>query len=248
MKTDPLYITIEDNEYFNAYKIFDKKAFPEKAGKQVDACADDFALIKYWESIIFQEIRNNRKEFVRELHTPQFATSTPNPIAVLRYHSVGINTGVASFFVSAYSLLDKFARLVARLIIPKAEVGFSSLENWLSSNVREKHMNIQKRDLVIKLVHEAKINWLDEIIKKRVHITHYGSLQDLTFLQVPFSKPTAMINEEDIVSPMISFKGSRIDLNDLIQKIVGLIENMIKKIIALIPNVTIENQGRFQYG
>jgi hypothetical protein len=185
----PLYITIEDNEYWMAYKVFDRNAFPEHVGHQVDACADDLALIKHSIYIIHQEILNSRREFLQEIHKPHFTTAMPDPIKVLRYHSVNFQAGVISFFVSVYSLLDKFARLIANLIIPSATVGFDKLGNWLSSNVREKHMDTEKRDLIIKIIKNAKCNWLEDLIKKRVNITHYGTLKDLslissTFLQI----------------------------------------------------------------
>jgi hypothetical protein len=232
-----LYLTIEDNEYMVAYKIFDTNAFPEHVGSQVDACADDLALIAHSRSIIYQETLNGRREFVQELHKPYYATATPDHIKVFRYHSVTFQVGVVSFFISIYSLLDKFSRLVAALIIPSSMVGFDKLRKWLSSNVREKHMDIEKRDLIIQIINNAKDYWLDDIINKRVHITHYGTLKDLSLMQVPFSKPPSLIGEDEIILPTISFKGSRRDLVNLSQEIESNIKIMLKEIIALLPNV-----------
>jgi hypothetical protein len=56
-------------------------------------------------------------------------------------------------------------------------------------------------------------------------------------IQVPFSKSSSVIEEDDIILPTISFKGSRRDLVAFSQEMERNIKIMLKEVIALLPNV-----------
>ncbi len=247
MKSRVIPIDIVGPEEFKALEIFNSNAFPKGLRSSVMACADQLALISYSTRIIQSAINQDFKKLIEELHNnPSFKGFVPNrqKPALVICRQVGFQAGVQSFFITIKSMLDIYARIVVKAIMPKSNFfGFGKKQfngrkisggRLLSFLERSVPRSYVYRGKLIEVLVNHIDDWISDVVDARDAIVHDGVLKNIIPMHVPMLKKPHEITDDDIILPSIQKKG---DILAYCHDIRKNIDCMLKETLVLLPGV-----------
>jgi len=247
MKNRVITIDITSPEKWKALGILNPNAFPSGLKPSAMVCADQLALISYSIRIIRKAIYEDLKKLIEELHrNTSFKDFVPNPQkpALVICRQVDFQAGVQSFFITAKSMLDIYARIVVKAIMPESNFfGFGKkkfqgrkisggrLLNFLEGSVPRSYTY---RGKLIEILVNHINDWISDVVEARDAIVHDGVLKNIMPMHVPMLKKPHEITEKDIILPSIQKKG---DILDYCHDVWKNIDSMLKETLVLLPGV-----------
>lgn len=250
MSPNVIPVLIVGPESWESFKILNPNAFAANLRFYVRACADKLALIRYSMRIIRKEIDRDVEGFVKQLsHGASFKDFVPNPkkLPLAIYHNMTFQAGLQSFFITTKSMLDMYARIVAKAIMPKSNFfGFKkalfqgkkipggALLNFLERSVPRTYAN---RDKLIGILCNHIDSWISDVVRLRDEVVHEGQPNDLIEMCVLLSKNPQEITREEIILPTIHGKGTILEYCQVVQE---SIYRMLRETLGLLPSVDTE--------
>ncbi len=240
-------IDIVGPEKFEALGMLNPNAFPKGLRPSAMACADQLALTSYSIRVIRKAIYQDLKKLIEELHgNPSFKDFVPNPqkptLVICR--QIDFQAGVQSFFITIKSVLDIYARIVAKAIMPESKFfGFGKkkfkgrkipggcLLNFLERSVPRSCIYKEK---VIEIIVSHIDDWISDVVDARDAIVHDGVLKSIIPMHVPMLKKPHEITEKDIILPSIQKEGDILGYCHDVRKNIGC---MLKETLVLLPSV-----------
>lgn len=247
MKNRVIPIDIVGPEKWKALGMLNPNAFPKGLRPSVMACADQLALTSYSIRIIRKAIYQDLKKLIEELHrNPSFKDFVPNPQkpTLVMCRQVDFQAGVQSFFITIKSVLDIYARIVVKAIMPESNFfGFGKkqfkgrkisggrLLNFVEGSVPRSYAY---RGKLIEILVSHIDDWISDVVDARDAIVHDGVLKNIIPMHVPMLKKPHEITEKDITLPSIQKKGDILGYCHDVRKNIGC---MLKETLVLLPGV-----------
>jgi hypothetical protein len=128
------------------------------------------------------------------------------------FHNLSFATALNSALVILKSLLDLYARLIGKLLVPNGEVfGFNSADfrgrkklaggrflNWVE---RSTPASFSARDEFVGVFLRHLSEWLDRAVEYRDNVVHDGVIPGLTEVTAALDKPIESLTEADLRLP-----------------------------------------------
>ncbi|MEE8584472.1 MAG: hypothetical protein V3T83_06420, partial [Acidobacteriota bacterium] len=121
-------INLVDQHFWKASTLFNANAFPPHVKSDARKCGDRFAILTHSVDLVLQEPGLERRRLLEEIRThPGFVGFDPglDKTAIVVFHNLYFVSGVYSALMAVKSLLDLYAQLIARLLVPGASVQFN---------------------------------------------------------------------------------------------------------------------------
>jgi hypothetical protein len=148
--------------------------------------------------------------------------------------------------IAVKSLLDFYARLMARLIVPKATVfGFSKdtykgrkivggrFLKWIESSTPSTFVHRQKLLAVLVASIDA---WIQEAVGYRDAVVHEGGIPGLTEVMAALDMPPDDLQEDDLVMPMMP---NGVAVTEYCELLVQRAGALIAETIVLLPDIDV---------
>jgi hypothetical protein len=207
-------IIVVDRHFAAASALFNPNAFPQRVKREAAVCGDRLAILAHSVEIVMREPALDRSRLLQTIREDQaFKGYSPHPDkpAVLILHNLSFVSGLNSALIAAKSLLDLYSRLVARLLVPSANV-FSfgkgtykgrrvaggSFLNWLDKSTPQ---SFEHRDELPLAFLRHVDDWADQAVAYRDAVVHFGVIIGITEAQIPLYKALADLRESDVVLP-----------------------------------------------
>jgi len=247
VKNNVIPIDIIGPEKWKALEILNPNAFPSGLKPGALACADQLALISYSTRMIRKAVDEDLKKLIKELnHNAAFKDFIPDPQkpALVICRHIDFQAGVQSFFITTKSVLDIYARMISKAIVPKSDlfsfgkapfkgkkITVGTLLNFLEKSVPRSYSD---RGKLVEILVSHINDWISDAVEARDAIVHDGVLKNIIEMHVPMLKKPQEITADDIILPSIQGKGS---ILGYCQGIRQNIDRMLKETLVLLPGV-----------
>jgi hypothetical protein len=208
-------VLVVDRHFWEASALFNPNAFPDRAKPEASLCGDRLAILTHSVEVLKADPGLSRGQLLNQVRNdPAWAGFKPDPEkpAVLIFHNLSFATGLYSALIMLKSLLDLYARLVRRLLVPKADMfGFASGEykgrknlaggkflRWLEKSTPA---SFARRDELVATFLRHLDEWLDQAVEYRDHIVHDGFVPGVTEMMAPLDKTPQALTENDLILP-----------------------------------------------
>jgi hypothetical protein len=243
----PISIVIVDPNFWSASALFNPNAFPDRVKEDAAACGDRLGILTHSAEVVTREPGLNRALLLRQLRENRAFGSFQPPAdkpTVIIFHNPSFLSGLYATLISVKSLLDLYARLVAKLIVPSASVfGFNSGQfqgrnvsggrflSWLESSTPREFK--RRQDLISVFMHNLD-EWLERAVAYRDSVVHDGEVPGLREAMLPFTDEAAHLRESDIVLPMMP-DGQPV--SDYCSAVVERVRALVAETLLVLPNV-----------
>ena len=242
-------VVMVDPHFWRAAALFNPNAFPENSRGDASRCGDRLAILAHSVEIVMNEPGLNRSRLLDQIRAEpafkDFKASADKP-AVLIFHNLHFVSGLYSALIALKSLLDLYARLVGRLIDPKATVfGFSSGQykgqnlsggkflRWLEGSTPVAFQN-RERLVSIFLCHIDR--WLNQAVSYRDAVVHDGAIPNLREVMVPLDKELSGIAASDLSLPTMPDGTS---VTGYCEQLVANTRALLAETLPLLPGIDI---------
>jgi hypothetical protein len=207
-------IFVVDRHFVEGTTLFNPNAFPGHVKAEALACGDRLAILAHSVGILMREPVLDRSRLVREIRENKaFEGYSPRPDkpSVLILHNLNFVVGLNSALVAMKSFLDLYARLVAKLLVPSANLfGFNKasfkgqrlaggrLLNWIEDSAPQ---SFEHRDELVAVLSRHIDRWVGQAVEYRDAAVHHGAIPGITEAYVPLNKAIDQIDESDVVLP-----------------------------------------------
>lgn len=248
-QTMPTSIVVVDPHFWNASALFNPNAYPERTKQDATACGDRLGILKHSVELVRREPALNRALLLRQLRDNHAFGSFQPPVdkpTVIIFHNLSFLSGLFATLISVKSLLDLYARLIARLVVPSASVfGFSSGQfrgrnvsggrflSWLESSTPR---DFARREALISVFLLNLDQWLEQTVAHRDSVVHDGTVPGLREAMVPFTTGVANLRESDIVLPAMPDGQS---VTDYCSAILDCTRALIAETLLMLPEVNL---------
>lgn len=238
---------IVDQHFWNASTLFNANAFPPHVRNGVTTCGDRLAILTHSVELVLREPGLDRHRLLEDIcRHPSFAGFAPRPDkpAILIFHNLSFVSGLYSALIALKSLLDFYARLIARLLVPGANVfGFNNgaykgrnisggrFLKWIESSTPSSFGN--RNALVEAFLNHLDV-WLHKAITYRDAVVHDGFIPGMTEVMVPLDKGLDQLRESDLVLPMMP---DRVTVTEYCELLVTQIRSLVTETMLLMPDI-----------
>lgn len=249
------FIEFTSKEKYATFGIFNKNAYPPQLSSIVEACSSRTAMFLFHITTINREISAVKRMFLNkstEVFTKPWANGFIKAKVNLDVDFIVIYDGIE--YLSAFnstlhslkSLLDIYANLIAKLILPSASLKFSkskykdqvisggSIVKWLKTSVPSSFQNGAALSGII--IHHS-IDWITEAVKYRDRLSHYGDIKGMQHMQVLLKRQYPPFNPSDIMPPMMP--DGRL-VTDYCLEMVNKLNTFMKDSLKLLPNINLK--------
>lgn len=244
-------VVLVDPHFWRAAALFNPNAFPARARGDASMCGDRLAILTHTVEILMNEPGLNRTRLLDQIRAdPAIRDYKPHPDkpTILIFHNLHFVSGLYSALIALKSLLDLYARLVGRLIVPTATVfGFSSGQyngknvsggkflRWLEGSTPE---SFKTREKLISVLLGHIGGWLDQAVTYRDAVVHHGAIRDLREVMVPLDKELSEIDASDLLLPTMP-DGTAV--TSYCEHLMMNIRALLAETLPLLPEIDIAN-------
>lgn len=243
--TTPLIMV--DTHFWSASALFNANAFSGHIRDDATTCGDRLAILTHSVDLVLREPGLDRPRLLDDIRRhPSFAGFKPqtDKPTILVFHNLSFVSGMYSALIALKSLLDLYARLIARLLVPKASVfGFNSAAyegrsisggkflRWLEGSTPS---SFGHRDELVSILLSHVDAWLHEAITYRDAVVHDGFIRGMTEVMVPLDKELDQLRESDLTLPMMP---DGIAVTEYCEKLVRQTRSLITDTLVLMPGI-----------
>jgi hypothetical protein len=240
-------IIVVDPHFWNAAALFNSNAFPPRVRTCSATCGDRLAILTHSVEIVLNEPGLDRRRLLEEIRRhPSFAGFKPQPDkpALVIFHDLSFVSGLYSALIALKSLLDVYARLIARLLVPSASVfGFTSgvyrgrkisggkFLNWIEGSSPSSFGDRDKL-LSVFLVHID--DWLQKAVSYRNAVVHDGFIEGVTEVMLELDKEPEQLHESDLVLPLMP---DHVAVTDYCERLVTRTQTLLTETLLLMPGI-----------
>lgn len=240
-------IIMVDAHFWSASALFNANAFPPHVKNDATTCGDRLAILTHSVDLVLREPGLDRRLLLEDIRRhPSFAGWAPRPDkpAILVFHNLSFVSGLYSALIALKSLLDLYARLIARLLVPRASVfGFNSgaykgrnisggkFLKWIEGSTPSSFGN--RSELVSAFLGHLDA-WLHEAITYRDAVVHDGFIHGMTEVMVPLDKGLEQLRESDLVLPMMP---DRVAVTEYCERLVTQTRSLVTETMLLMPDI-----------
>lgn len=253
MSKSVIPIILVSPELSHVFRILNPNAYANHIRADVMACADKMALVTHSVLLVQQAIERDLGNFLSDLTDESkygyaFKGFVPDPQkpALAVYRSIGFQVGLQSFFITTKSMLDIYARVICKSIVPQSTIfGFNEgtwrgrkivggrLLNWIE---RSSPATYTKKEELISILDAHIHDWIAGAVECRDDIVHEGHVPGLIDMCVSLLNKPQDITRAEIILPAIKDKGNVLEYCQEIQ--MG-INRFLKETIVLLPDVDV---------
>lgn len=210
----PISVVIVGPHFAKASALFNPNAFPPHAKADAAACSDRFAMLTHSVGLVLNEPGLDPSHLLQQLRENRaFGDFVPPPDkpCVVTFHDLSFLGGVYATLISLKSLLDLYARLIAKLLVPTATVfGFKSgrykgrnvsggsFLTWIEKSAPKGY---PKREQLLMLLLEHISGWIDQAVSYRDAVVHDRMVGGIREACVAFNRPVARLRDSDVILP-----------------------------------------------
>lgn len=240
-------VIMVDPHFWNASALFNANAFPPRVRNDATICGDRLAILTHSVELVLREPGLDRYRLLDDIRKhPSFAGVAPRPDkpVIFVFHNLSFVSGLYSALIALKSLLDLYARLIARLLVPGASVfGFNSgaykgrnisggkFLKWIEGSTPSSFGN--RRELVAAFLSHLDV-WLHKAITYRDAVVHDGFIPGMTEAMVPLDKGLDQLRESDLVLPMMP---DRVTVTEYCERLVTQTRSLMMETILLMPDI-----------
>ncbi|MBN2395504.1 MAG: hypothetical protein JXC36_03455 [Candidatus Atribacteria bacterium] len=249
---DKAYIKFVGEERWATFGIFNGNAFPPGLEGIVSDCSSRAAMFLYHVNALNMNMTASKRMFIRQLKSnlsEQWTQGFVNTKINRDMNFMAIYDGLD--YLAAFncmlqelkSLLDIYANLMAKLIIPSAQLKFSKaiIEGinisggkvvlWLRNSAPT---NFANTSLLSEVIVKHSTDWITQAVKYRDTLIHYGDIKGLKHMHVMLKREYPPFNEAEIELP--AMPDGRL-LTDYCIGLVDKLANFLDESLKLLPNV-----------
>lgn len=245
MEEKTVYLKFLAESDWISSRYFNENAYPENVKKLVSACLRRFSLASENLRNMHIQYEQDMSIFLKWVNDEITKIVTKKDLIYeVSYESPHYISNLYMIFIMIKSFLDIWTRVGATLIDSKAKIyGFHKAKinneqlaggnyiNWLQRSVP------QTRDIksLNKLVYGNVKSWINDVVKYRDQIIHYGEIKNLKPVRIIIKeKPKTKYKKSDLIQASMP---NNISVLDYCQDIVSNLNSFTMNCIKLLPNI-----------
>ena len=243
-------IIMVDAHFWQASRLFNPNAFPERVKTDALMCGDRLAILAHSVEVVLNEPGLDRRRLLEGIQRePSIAGFQPNSDkpTVLVFHNLSFVSGLYSALIALKSLLDFYSRLMARLLVPTASVfGFrrgpygdrqisgGKFLRWIQASAPNSFGN---RDILVSVLLANIDQWVGKAVSYRDSVVHHGSIKGMTEVVVPLDKEPHQLRQTDLVLPMMP---DGVAVTDYCKHLLNSCRSLLGETLLLMPEIDFE--------
>lgn len=225
--------------------VLNSNAFNNVNDRVLEACKKRLAIFLHHSNVIRVTVERDLDLFYSRLSDPAFGTLSQDTIeegVVAIYAGVSYLTALHGILYSLKSFLDIFAFFVCGSIdvslkgmtfssksIEGKDLAGGNVINWLRCSAPVSYGN---REALAHTIESHSQNWINEAVKYRDRLSHYGDLLNFMDMHVIItSYPLQSVKKESIVSPRMPDGTPLLNYNEnLVNNVITFINDVVSKL------------------
>ncbi|MGB8951378.1 MAG: hypothetical protein WCC06_01740 [Candidatus Aminicenantales bacterium] len=246
------YIEFVGEERWATFGIFNGNAFPSELKSMVTACSTRAAMFLFHINAIKMRVATSKTIFIKQLEsnfteswTQGFVNTEVNRDMdfIVIYDGLDYLAAFYALLQSLKSLLDVYANLMGKLILPSSALKFSKaifdgskisggkIAQWLENSAPSTFSNAS---LLLKVIVRHSTDWITQAVKYRDTIAHYADITGMKHMHVMLKRQFPPFDPSEIVLPTMP------DSQPITDYCVGIVDKLARFLdesLKLLPNV-----------
>lgn len=235
-------------------RVLDPHRFPEHARGDAMVCGDRLALLAYATAQVEREVLADQERFLADLRAdPRLAgfAAGRQPRIVVHYRNLGFLTGLYAALFTLKALLDAYARLVARTVVPMTEIAAfkegvfqgrsvpgGRFLNWLVSSTPASYA---ERTVLATTVLRHVDGWIADAVRRRDQAIYGGVIEGLQEMEARVARDVTRLSRTDVVPPRMP---NGVDVIGYSRALLEQASELVRETLPLLPGLSIHPPGR----
>jgi len=246
------YFHLSCEERWATFGLFNCNAYPPELESLVNTCSTRSAIFLFNVNGLNKRVLLGKNMFIKQLinhftksWTQHFIKSGRNKNLdfIVIYDGLDYLSDFHTLLYSLKSLLDVYANLMAKLIVPSAKLFFSKgvidgekisggkIAKWIKDSTPSTYSN---RALLSNVIIKHSKDWITQAVNYRDTLIHYNDIAEMKHMQVLLKRQFPPFDQNDITLPRMP-NGQL--LTDYSIGMVDRLSSFLKETLELLPHV-----------